>query len=97
VAGESEEIKGWSAALTQNCEAHLADILFLAPWLAMPTLTHGSRPAEAASAAAKFAEKIALLDQAPSLREIAKYELTFRPLIEAASQDVPAGRAKATC
>jgi cellobiose phosphorylase len=89
LAGESEEIKGWSLALKQNCEAHLADILFLAPWLALPTSTRGSRPAEAASAAAKLAEKIALLDQVPSLREIAKYELTLCPLIEAALQDFP--------
>jgi hypothetical protein len=52
-------------------------------------LTRGSRPAEAASAAAKLAEKIALLDQAPSLRDLTKYELTLCPLIEAALQDVP--------
>ena len=44
LAGEAEELKGWSLTLKRNCEAHLADILFLAPWLALPPgLTRESR------------------------------------------------------
>jgi len=89
LAGETEELKEWSLALKRTCEAHLADILFLAPWLALQSLASGGRPAAVASAAAKLEEKIALLDQAPSLREIPRYELTLCPLIEAALQDFP--------
>jgi cyclic beta-1,2-glucan synthetase len=37
LAGESEELKGWAQTLKRNCEEHLEDLLFLAPWLALPT------------------------------------------------------------
>ena len=89
LAGASEDPKGWSVALKNNCDAHLADLLFLAPWLALQTLAHGGRPAEVASAAANLEEKIALLDQPPSLHEIANLEAMLCPLIEAALQAIP--------
>jgi cellobiose phosphorylase len=41
-------------------------------------------------AAAKLDEKLAQLDHAPTLREVAKFEESLFPLIEAALQDLPA-------
>jgi cellobiose phosphorylase len=43
LAGETEEAKVWSLALKSNCEAHLTDILLLAPWLAWPATSSGSQ------------------------------------------------------
>ena len=104
LANENEELKGWSLALKRDCEAHLADILFLAPWLALPTLSLGSRRGERPAqvsivaneekilltpAAAELEEKIAQLDQAPTLREVSMFESSLCPLIEAALQALP--------
>jgi cellobiose phosphorylase len=104
LANENEELKRWSLALKRDCEAHLADILFLAPWLALPTLSlgcrRGERPARVSlvaneekilltPVAAELEEKIAQLDQAPTLREVSMFESSLCPLIEAALQDLP--------
>jgi cellobiose phosphorylase len=86
LASETDQLKGWSLALKRNCEAHLEDILFLAPWLALPGLSRGSRGA-GVTPATKLEEEIAKLDSAPSLREIAKFEETVCPLIDASLQD----------
>jgi cellobiose phosphorylase len=37
LADEEEELKGWAQTLKRNCEEHLEDLLFLAPWLVLPT------------------------------------------------------------
>jgi cellobiose phosphorylase len=79
LANEEEELKGWAKTLKQNCDAHLEDMLFLAPWAALPTPSRGGR----------LEEKLAQLDQAPTLREVSKFEQSFCPLIEAALQDLP--------
>ena len=93
-----------SLALQRDCEAHLADILFLGPWLALPTLSLGSRSEDRPSqvsknmsegkivstpAAAKLEKEIARLDQAPTLREVSMLESSLGPLIQAALQDLP--------
>jgi hypothetical protein len=82
----------------------LADILFLGPWLALPTLSLGSRSEDRPSqvsknmsegkivstpAAAKLEKEIARLDQAPTLREVSMLESSLGPLIQAALQDLP--------
>ena len=109
LANEEEELKGWAQTLKRNCEEHLEDMLFLAPWLALPTPSRGSRreevptsPSLAAkeaerlltSAAARLEEKLAQLDQAPTLREVAKFEQSLCPLVEAALQGLPTGPAQ---
>ena len=77
LAGEEDERKGWSLTLTRNCEEQLADMLFLAPWLALPIPSYDSR----------LEEKLALLDQAPCLRKIAKVDKSLVPLIEGVLHD----------
>jgi cyclic beta-1,2-glucan synthetase len=60
LANEGEEAKGWAQTLKRNCEEHLQDVLFLAPWLALPVSSRGSQ----------LEEKFAQFDQAPTLREV---------------------------
>ncbi|HEX3717310.1 MAG TPA: glucoamylase family protein [Verrucomicrobiae bacterium] len=55
---QSEEVKIWAQNLKRNCEEHLQEMLFLAPWVALPIP----------------AEKIGQLDEAPTLRDLAKCE-----------------------
>ncbi len=108
LTNEQEELKAWAQTLKRNCEEHLADLLFLAPWLAVPTPSRGSRheevptpPAHAAkeekspltAAAATLEENLAQLDQAPTLREVANFEQSLCPLIDAAAADLGAAPA----
>jgi cellobiose phosphorylase len=105
LANEEEELKAWALALKRNCEEHLEDLLSLASWLALSTPSRGSRreevptpPSLAAKedkslltpAATGLEEKLAQLDLAPTLREVAKLEQSLCPLIEAALRDLPA-------
>jgi len=66
--------------LRQNCEDHRADLLSLAPWLALP----GPAPAGPLHA------HLDLLDRNASLREVAKIESAFRAMTNAALPDLPA-------
>ena len=102
LANEEEKLKGWAQTLKQNCEDHLEEILFLAPWLALPDPGLNTRnETDPSSPAAKedkrpnswvfsgLDEKIAILNQTPTLREIAEFEQSLCPLIEVALQDLP--------
>jgi len=73
-AGGGEELKWWTQALERNCRDHLADLLFLAPWL---TLAPG-----AVALPAEFAH----LDQAPTLRQVSELDQSLCPSLEAALQ-----------
>ena len=84
LAAEKEESKEWAQTLKRNCEEHLEDMLFLAPWLAVSTESRGSRSKEAT----RLEEKLAQLDQGSTLREVAEFEQSLCPLIEAALQDL---------
>jgi cellobiose phosphorylase len=54
-----EELNGWAQTLKRNCEDHLEELLFLAPWLALPNrMPEGT---------------LAPLDQAPALRAAATF------------------------
>ena len=79
------EIAGWAQTLQRNCEEHLADLLFLAPWLALPAPGRGCG----------LQEQLAQLDQAPTLQELAELESWLCPLIEAAWPEPAAERAQA--
>ncbi len=95
LADENEELKGWAQTLKLNCEEHLEDMLFLAPWL---TLTDfGSRSAECGSGnrgldASPAAEPQSAfhqrLEMMPTLREVSKFEQSLCLLIEAALKDL---------
>ena len=67
LANGEKELKTWAQTLKQNCEEQLSDMLFLAPWLALP--------------APKLEEKLIQLNQTPSLREVTTLEQTSGSLI----------------
>ncbi len=104
LANEDDALRAWAQTLKRNCEEHLEDVLFLAPWLALPTPGRGSRPEEVptpappvareeksrpTSAATTLEEKLAQLDRAPTLREVATLGQSLCPLIEAALRELP--------
>ncbi len=78
LANQKEELNGWTQTLKRNCEEHWKDMLFLAPWLALPTPCRSNR----------LEEKLIQLDQVPTLREVATFAESLCPLIEAALQDL---------
>jgi cellobiose phosphorylase len=113
-----EELKWWSQSLERDCRAHVADILFQAPWLALglPKSSRGPERAQSeekltptdvggydlaigahspnsesearpgTSAAGTLEEKLAQLDQFPTLREVAELDQSLCPVLEAALQ-----------
>ena len=87
LANEEKEISGWAQILKRDCEAHLAELRFLAPWLALTAKAEGGKwKAEnnqnRLAAAAKREEAFALLDQARTLREVAMLDSSLTPLTE---------------
>jgi cyclic beta-1,2-glucan synthetase len=102
---EAEALKAWAQTLQRNCAEHLEDMLSLAPWLALPNASGGSQRAQVptpssltgtqderplTSAETRLEEKLAQLDQTPTLREISQFDQSLCPLIEAALEDLPA-------
>ncbi len=77
LANEGEELKGWSRTLKQNCEEHIADLLALAPWLALPTLGRSER----------LELKLAQLDHATTLRELGAWERSPDPVLGTGAAD----------
>ena len=69
--GQDEQIKGWARTWQQNCEDHLADLLFLAPWL---SLAVAPLPAPA-----DLAALLLQLDQPRSLRDTATLDQSLAP------------------
>jgi cellobiose phosphorylase len=43
LTNEGEELKEWSLTLKRNCEEHLEELRFLAPWVALPASIRSSR------------------------------------------------------
>ena len=82
LAGETEELKGWARTLERNCEDQLADLIFLAPWLALPA----PRPRLLRK------ETLAQLDQAPTLTELARWDQATGPLNAAEGGDAELSR-----
>jgi cyclic beta-1,2-glucan synthetase len=101
-ADEESEFKGWMLTLLANCQAHLADLLFLAPWLALPSpdrnhpgevaLTSSiPNPSPLPSSLSRHETLLARLDQPRTLRECAQFGQAACPWIEAALRDLPDG------
>jgi cellobiose phosphorylase len=70
-ADESEETRGWIQTLKQNSEEQLADLHFLAPWLALPAASRDSRREELRTR----------LEPVPTLRDVATWDESSGPLI----------------
>ena len=96
-----EATRNLGRALFQNCEEHLEELHFLAPWLnvASPLAPGPKRepahvPAEIdaeqnPSAAIRLEKELAKLDHTPTLRELSILEQTLCPLIDEALGELP--------
>src|SRR2546430_4045501 len=73
------ELKWWAQAAERHCREHLEDLLFLAPWLALPPLL-------ARRGHDDLTEKLIQLDQTPTLREVSELSQSDCPLLEEALQ-----------
>ena len=81
LADAEDDVKAWGQTLQRNCEDHLQELRFLAPWLGNEDCLFNT-PGD-------LAERLFQLDQAPTLREIANFEQLLGPLIEAALRNLP--------
>ncbi len=71
VANGGEEARGWARTLQRNVEDHLDDLLFLAPWLALPApRPDGAQPVIPARAAAPAEGGGDAAPAAPSVRRV---------------------------
>ncbi|MBA3881178.1 MAG: cyclic beta 1-2 glucan synthetase [Chthoniobacterales bacterium] len=77
LADREQDLKAWAQTLQRSCEEHLEELLFFAPWLERADLTD-----TAFKAPGDIAEKLAQLDQSPSLREISAFDQTLCPDLE---------------
>jgi len=73
----SESVRWWREALVRDCRAHVADLLFVAPWLVLP-----SRDWKNAALDGGLVTKLAGLDQSITLREVAELSQSLCPLIK---------------
>jgi cellobiose phosphorylase len=116
LANDQDELKGLARSLKRSCEEHLTDLLFLAPWLSLPgqscseglasDISDPTRPAEehpngATPAIEQIEERIAAIDQTSTLQDVAEFEQSVCPLIEAVLQGLledpsPAGKEQRT-
>jgi len=71
LAGAGDEPKLWAQILKRSCDEHLAELLFLAPWLRNAARS-GREPAE-------LAAKFARLDETPTLRDLAELDSSPGP------------------
>jgi cyclic beta-1,2-glucan synthetase len=77
LANESKDVKAWGETLKNNSQEHLADLLFLAPWLALPAQNqHGT-----------IVKNIFQLDQIATLRELGQIESPPNSAFTVASED----------
>lgn len=87
-ASREEELKAWSQKLKRNCEEQLEEFRFLAPWLRSADSLVRTNPssvtalADMAVRAPDLAEKLAALDQAPTLRELSTLDQSLEPWLE---------------
>jgi cellobiose phosphorylase len=92
LANAAAETRDWAQTLQRNCEEHLADLLHLAPWLALPPLPApqpSTDTGEIAAAARLLRETLAGLDRIPTVREIARLEQSIGPRIDEMPQGLP--------
>jgi cellobiose phosphorylase len=63
LSNEAQTISGWAKLLQRDCEAQLAELRFLAPWLTLSTSIRSSRREEALTSKAESGERKAVVSQ----------------------------------
>ncbi|MGB7290401.1 MAG: glucoamylase family protein, partial [Candidatus Macondimonas sp.] len=89
-AAPDDEARSWAEALAGQCRAALDDLMFLAPWLALPEVPGGMAPAGDSLADEPWAD----IKTVPTLRELAT--LDGRLAARIAAQPDAAQRAQLT-
>jgi len=89
-ANQEEAVKAWSQTLKRNCEEHLEELRFLAPWLRSTdslVRANSSPGTGLADKAVRAPVAFAQLDQALTLRELSTLDQSLNPLSEASGGD----------
>jgi cellobiose phosphorylase len=63
LSNEAQAISEWAKILQRDCEAHLTELRFLAPWLTLPTSIRSSRREEAPTSKAESGKRKAEISQ----------------------------------
>ena len=77
-ASKDDAFKEWAQTLKGNCEDHLEEMHFIAPWLAL------ERP----NPSSTVEQQLIQLDQAPTLRAIANFDQSLVPVFEKTLQNL---------
>ena len=80
-AGAKAGVAEWTQALAAGCRDHLADLIHLAPWMAVgaPPAGFGGAPG-----AERLVRELSRLDRVPTLREISVLDQSLQPMIDEA-------------
>jgi cellobiose phosphorylase len=79
-SNEAPAIGEWAKILQRDCEAHLKELQFLAPWLRLPTSICGSGPEKAPTSKAEGGERKAEIRRSLLTSAAAKPDNQFPPL-----------------
>jgi cellobiose phosphorylase len=81
----------WRQALERTCREHRDDLLYLAPWLALPAIASDSGTAQTTG----LSGLLARLDRIPTLREVSELAQSLCPAIDERLETMPEGAAEA--
>jgi cyclic beta-1,2-glucan synthetase len=85
------ELLWWAAALERCCRDQLDDLLFLAPWSALPAPEPAWRQSAGSPLHAQadaMRDLLAALEEPPTLKELARLEQTLAPSLDSILQSV---------
>ena len=77
LAGQPASIQSWCLTLKENCEDHLRDLLFLAPWLSLE--------GNLISPSAEYVKTLRQVEQAGTLQEVSQLAQSLAPPAESPS------------
>jgi cellobiose phosphorylase len=85
LTNEEKEVSRWGQLLKRDCEAHLEELRFLTPWLAI-TKKPEIKQTLSSPAATQLEDKFAQLDEARTLREVSLLDQSLGPLIDGSDE-----------
>jgi cellobiose phosphorylase len=83
LANEEKEISEWAQILKRDCEAHLEELRFLAPWLALPISIRGRRREEVPASKVEIRNPKSEINQNVLTSAAARLEEKFAQLDQA--------------
>ncbi len=91
-AGESAELKWWADAFQRSCVEHREDLSHLAAWVELPPLPEEvwrSDAPEVQQRLGQLKSLLVVLEQAPTLRELAEWHSMLLPPLDAVLESLP--------